>query len=230
MASNNAYGPQIANGGLVCHLDANNAKSYPGAGTKWYDLSGKGNHFDLINGPTFSTDSNGVKHITFDGGNDYGNCVRNAGGADFPVAAEARTVEAWFTKNNDSSSNAHKGIFGWGASDYEDAYFLEHNYNQAFLYCYGSADLGPTGPVFTDNKFYHIAATYDGVISKLWLNGALLTSETRTLSTVDSDVPTIAHDGGYNSGYIDMVRVYTRVLTRAELMQNFNAHRARFGL
>ena len=57
MASNNAYGPQAVTEGLVLCLDANNAKSYPGVGTTWRDLSTKGNHATLVHLPVFGTDS-----------------------------------------------------------------------------------------------------------------------------------------------------------------------------
>ena len=42
----------IVSSGLVLHLDAGNASSYPGTGTTWTDISGKGNHGKLENGPT----------------------------------------------------------------------------------------------------------------------------------------------------------------------------------
>ena len=75
MASNNAYGPQIVTDGLVLCLDANNAKSYPGAGRYWYDLSGDGSlTVDLFAStatPTFTVDvGNGARYFDFDGSND----------------------------------------------------------------------------------------------------------------------------------------------------------------
>ena len=35
-----SHSPKIVTDGLVLCLDAANAKSYPGSGTTWYDLSG----------------------------------------------------------------------------------------------------------------------------------------------------------------------------------------------
>ena len=37
------YNPRTVTDGLVLALDAGNAKSYPGIGTDWFDLSGNGN-------------------------------------------------------------------------------------------------------------------------------------------------------------------------------------------
>jgi hypothetical protein len=57
---------------MVLHLDAGNASSYPGSGTTWLDLSGRGNNATLVNGTSFS---NGA--MIFDGVNDYVNVTEN---------------------------------------------------------------------------------------------------------------------------------------------------------
>ena len=59
----------IVSSGLVLHLDAGNASSYPGSGTTWTDLSGSGNNGTLVNGPTYSSANGGS--LSFDGVNDY---------------------------------------------------------------------------------------------------------------------------------------------------------------
>ena len=65
------YSPTTVTSGLVLCLDAGNAKSYPGSGTVWTDLSGNGNTGTLINGPTYNSANGGS--IVFDGVNDYAN-------------------------------------------------------------------------------------------------------------------------------------------------------------
>jgi hypothetical protein len=62
---------------LVLHLDANNTSSYPGSGTVWNDLSGRGNNFN-INASAFTT-SSGIKYMNF--GGSYG-CAKAASGYD----------------------------------------------------------------------------------------------------------------------------------------------------
>ena len=59
----------IVSSGLVLHLDAGNASSYPGSGTTLTDLSGSGNNGTLVNGPTYSSANGGS--LSFDGVNDY---------------------------------------------------------------------------------------------------------------------------------------------------------------
>ena len=62
--------PRIITDNLVLYLDAANAKSYPGSGTAWKDLSGKGHHATLVSSPPHSTTNGG--YFYFDGStNDY---------------------------------------------------------------------------------------------------------------------------------------------------------------
>jgi hypothetical protein len=44
-----SYSPRTVTNGLVWCLDAANAKSYPGSGTLWYDISGNANNATLTN-------------------------------------------------------------------------------------------------------------------------------------------------------------------------------------
>ena len=64
-----AHSPRIVTDGLVLALDAGNAKSYPGSGTAWTDLSGNSNNGTLTNGSTYSSVDGGA--IVFDGSDDY---------------------------------------------------------------------------------------------------------------------------------------------------------------
>ena len=64
-----AAGPNVVEDGLVLALDAGNTQSYPGSGTAWTDISGKGNNGTLTNGPTYSSADGGA--IVFDGINDH---------------------------------------------------------------------------------------------------------------------------------------------------------------
>ena len=60
--------PRIITDNLVACWDAANSKSYPGSGTTWVDISGKG-HNATVNGATFSTLNGG--EWDFDNANDY---------------------------------------------------------------------------------------------------------------------------------------------------------------
>ena len=107
-------GPNIVTDGLVLYLDAANPKSYPGSGTVWKDLSGNGNHFNLINGPSFNN-----FYINFDGVDDY---VKSINTLDLS-SYNSISVEMCFQVNNlssptgfafEHSSNWNNQIMGFG--------------------------------------------------------------------------------------------------------------------
>lgn len=76
--------------GLELKLDASNTISYPSSGVEWNDISVKGNHATLNNGPVFSP-SNGGQFV-FDGVNDF------ASGVAIPSTSgnNSRTVMVWY--------------------------------------------------------------------------------------------------------------------------------------
>jgi hypothetical protein len=57
------HGPTIVTNGLVLGLDAADRNSYPGSGTSWFDISGKGRNAPINGSPTFT---NGYCDITGD--------------------------------------------------------------------------------------------------------------------------------------------------------------------
>ena len=63
------HSPNIVTDGIVLYLDAANPKSYPGSGTNWHDLTKNNSTFELVNGPTHTTNNSGS--FSFDGTNDY---------------------------------------------------------------------------------------------------------------------------------------------------------------
>ena len=82
--------PSIITSGLVLHLDAGNAASYPGTGTTWTDLSGNSRNGTLTDGPTYSSANGGS--IVFDGTNDFVQCSGS-------VTVTAATFVAWINRN-----------------------------------------------------------------------------------------------------------------------------------
>ncbi len=56
---------------LIFYLDALNQRSYPGAGSIWYDLSANANHFTLYNSPTFVNGGTTSTYFRFNGTNQF---------------------------------------------------------------------------------------------------------------------------------------------------------------
>ena len=83
------------------------------------------------------------------------------------------------------------------------------------------------------NQWYHIAATDDGAVVRIYLNGTQIVTGTSATSTNYSGQPLIGQFGGGNAmtyGNIPVVKIYNRTLTASEIQQNFNAVRGRYGI
>lgn len=225
-----AHSPRIVTNGLVLCLDAGNRKSYSGSGTTWTDLSENRNAVTLTNGPTFSSADRG--NIVFDGSNDHANFFA-------PNLGTTTTVEMW-CKIGAGYSN--KMFFGWL---YYDVFCGNGNigFNTANGDLRGITAATVTALGLVNNWKHYIFEMRSDVSytnNKIYINTA-----SQTLSQLDSSER--ADHRTFNSGNgriavwrndlnycmpmnLASFRVYNRALTQAEIQQNFNALRGRFGI
>jgi hypothetical protein len=235
-AQKSKFANTIVQQGLVLNLDAGNPYSYAGAGTTWYDVSGNSNSGTLTNGPTYNSDAGG--NIVFDGSNDY---------VSIPSAASIKntstlSLEGWVFIS--SAMNYYGGIIGKGISDSQEEYcLLVHSVNSKVY-----MDVGSSGGPYTDatysfslNTWYHIIGTHERTAGsssiKIYINGSLLSSTTvNPTNTVNDNATNVSIGSRFNggtsvwNGKIATARIYTRTLSAAEVLQNYNATKGRFGL
>ena len=222
-------GPEINEDGLVLALDAGNAKSYPGSGTTWTDLSANGNNGTLTNGPTYSSANGGS--IVFDGSNDYIDLPSS-----FAFGTSTFSIECWVKADTlsgidaiyYSQSSNISGFYGVGHNSNGDGFFLS-DFNGSTRV---STVFGSNAAVDT---WYHLVflknASNQYVVYRNTV--ASTTNNISTLSLTSAD-PRI----GYNpasaaeiwDGNISNFKIYNRALTASEIQQNFNATRGRFGI
>lgn len=87
-----------------------------------------------------------------------------------------------------------------------------------------------------NNRWSHIAGTYDGVTTRAYLNGVQVFSSAQTGTIPDATYVigtygSALQDGVHNfNGDISIARIYSRSLSDAEMQQNFSAMRGRYGL
>jgi hypothetical protein len=245
------YNPTMVTDGLVLCLDAANGRSYPGSGTAWNDLSGNGNNGTLVNGPTYSVDNLG--YFSFDGVNDevtLGDTLGNFGNDNF-------TISFW-TKTSDSGGNKcfiAKSIggspvtnYGWllnNANSSEIGFAMAgSNYSSGgWAATVGAYSVKTNGLNITSNiwKFVSVVADRSSIDVNIYVNGNLANVTDYVggkgkLNTVGSVSNTrilkigAESDNLWINALIPQVSIYNRALSPAEIQQNFNATRGRFGI
>jgi len=230
--------------GLLLNLDAANNKSYPGSGTTWFDLTGNNNSGSLINGPAFSNANGGS--IAFDGTNDYVNCgefANNLGemSAGVWVNTPANAANGGFLQIIGKMLSYVDGA-GWslGIFDRSPGYicFLTQNAGGAQYHMFDVR----TPTVSHVGKWTHIMATLTGGVNgtiKIYMNGVSQTLRDLSAGTVTNTsisepviIGKVTNYAGiaYTSGNVSMAWVYNRALSPAEILQNYDSTRSRFGL
>jgi len=215
---------EIVTSGLLLHLDAAQLRSYPGTGTTWTDLSGNGNFATLINSPAFNTDNGGS--IVFDGTNDYAPVRNNAS-----ILTTNYTKFCWFrvtsfSPGNNFISGGDGGNHAWWMQSSPQ---MRAGHNGSY-----NTVVSPTS--LSLNTWYCGAVTFNTTTGwVMYLNGSQNTTSGTTQAFTGSGELLIAAFGSNNfanifNGRIAIMMVYNRALTAAEILQNYNALKSRFGL
>ena len=230
--------PAIVTDGLVLHLDAGNATSYPGSGTTWYDLSGNAKHATLVSGVGYDSQNNGS--LVFDGTNDYGHISMT------PISGSSSLV--FFIK----TSATDNGVFYYAngvinKATYDRQVYINKTGKIEFRFwkagitgnCYGWLNSLTS---INDNSWKQIAIINDiSFGKKIYINGVLDNSDSTPysgyngytmpyfhigVSTDNSEPPSIK----YLQGNIANVFMYNKALSATEITQNYNALKTRYGL
>jgi hypothetical protein len=253
-----ANGPKIVTDGLVLCLDAANRKSYPGSGSTWYDLSGN-NYHGSINGATFAdntfnfdgTDdyidlSSHASNLIFDSPVTINSFV-------FPTSdiSVSNTILSLSNGISDISTDNLDGFYmRYGAvttSMTNETFTLQKSVNQqtpnvqSTVNVDGDLSLGNT----YRNKWVNYVARSNSTSwnikvndtsltltgSSYW-NGNLFGFGEDIIPKSKVGIGCILRDDVVQvfNGKIAMVSIYNRELTDAELTQNYNALKGRYGL
>lgn len=218
--------------GLVLNLDSQVSHSHPGTGSTWFDLSPRYKNNVTLSGtaPTYIKGKAGG--LVFDGTTNY---------ADFyapDLTGSVITVEVTAKVSSLTSTM----LFGFQSYD---VYGWNGNlgYNTANSDVYGIPAATVTSLGLLNNWRHYIFEMWIGIptstSNKIYVNGI-----NQTLSLVNSTVTSPASFNGGNgrisgwkndTGYkmpmtIGIFKVYNRALSQAEITQNFNAIKGRYGI
>jgi len=243
------YIPDIIRDGLILYLDAAEPSSYPGSGTTWTDLSGRGNNGTLTNGPTYNSSNGGF--LVFDGINDYCRHLLSS-------RTEARTISIWFFDDSGitpDGSNAPpktgyqianfgtsgilnqfdgitKGSWTGGAVNETLGYY--QNSPARFIYMRDEVSVGWHQFVMRYNDSAGIYDFFlDGRQREVFIasqgNMGLMSAD-RVIIGAPGDPPTVGTGGQdyYGRNNFAQILLYNRSLKNQEIEQNFNVVRERF--
>jgi len=206
-------GPDIVQDGLVAVFDAGSTRSYPGTGTVWYNLIGSSAATATLSATSIGTTAAGV--MTFDGVDDKitisllnltSNDYTVIGVAQRPTSNTGRLISAnnnWLLGHWSTGSRKHFAV-GWVCQ-------VTHNDANTHIFC-ATGDISADTYKFRDDNVEYGSTPAGGSAGP---NGFSLGNIT---------------GGEWGVGTITLLLIYNRVLTDAEIDQNFNAQRTRFGL
>ena len=211
-------GPDIVQNGLVAVFDAGSTRSYPGTGSTWYNLIG------TVNG-TLSTTSIGTTTagtMTFDGVDDS---------IDIPLASLASTNFTVIGVTQRTNAAAGRLISGksnnWLLGQWDTK--MRQYFAAGWVTGIGAGD----------------SAVYDDLQTHIWCGTGDISADTYEFRDDNVEYTTNTTGGSqgpngfslgryaigsseYGTGTITVLLVYNRVLTDAEIDQNFNAQKNRF--
>ena len=200
------------------------------AGGGWADLTGNVNNGELVNGPTYSSANGGS--LVFDGTDDYVyGTVPYTGNTNVTITGFAEITlgtAGCIIKVGDGCAGYSMGIGG--------NYFSDNGNNIVGLYsCIRWISTG----VSWNSGWNGFAMVIDGSgNASFYKNGFLVASSNGSAPAAVSGSYYLGRCVGDESsgserafeGKLASVKIYNRALTAAEISQNFNALRGRFGI
>lgn len=213
-----AHSPSIVTSGLVLCLDAANPRSYPGTGTAWYDVSGGGYTATLVSAPTY----NASGYFVFTG-TQYATVI-NPLFASQTATTQTWTVSAWLNVDDTASQSLINFGIGLYPSYGTNNSLLYLNSGANDYYTYGG-DIGNLGWKYITFRFNNAsgARTIYSNAADISTSGPNNTSTPVALNATSTIASNLR-------GNLAKLEIYNRMLTDAEVTQNFNAARGRYGI
>jgi hypothetical protein len=218
--------PGIISNGLTLYLDAADTNSYSGSGTTWNDLS-SGNTGTIVNSPAYTSGVGGYFN--------FGPTLNTSKRVSFTYQTPIQTTSTAFTWNiwvyPEVLDQGHV-LMGYRGTTLLQFYKLTTTKFEMY-----PAEIYHN---FNATAWQYISAVYDGTQAgtdnmKMYVNGT-------QVGLRDADQPDLRvtampffvggdpDAGEYSRARISKVSVYNRALSSAEIIQNYNVHRADFGL
>jgi hypothetical protein len=229
------YSPNLVTNGLVLCYDPANTKSFVSGSTTLFDLTSSKDDGSLINGPTFNSENGGS--IVFDGTNDL---VQGSGISNIT----SFTISIWFKMTGPGSTGGltntyYNTLFGINSGNRRILVSTSANTGQTegriLVQMGGSNYFSDATGLTVTNSWNNVVYTFSPNIATLYVNGNIQTTQSNPSVTFpDANI----YLGSYNNpitayamkGNISQTLVHNRALSTAEVLQNYNTTKTRFGI
>jgi hypothetical protein len=222
----------IITDGLTIHFDATNNNSYSGSGTTWFNLVSGANNATLQGSPLPIFVSTPPEHFQFSLTNFASAAYSHSNTGSYTMCAWLKTTQSSTDKVFTTLASA-----AWGIMIFKNPTNLI-----SFKVIRSSPSLAEevlnSNVVLQSNQWYYVCGTIvpSNILStnnqKIYINGQLIsqrdaigtvwrTGTTYNIGRVDNQFQS---EGDVSDGHI-----YNRILTDAEILQNFNATKSKYG-
>lgn len=223
-----AYNSNIVTNGLVFCVDAGNPRSYPGSGTSWRDVGGNYVPTTLVNGPAYTSTSPGF--FTFDGVDDYGALQNTTLGN----GNLAWTCSAWVRTTTTVNSLGLGSVLSNASSGPVYSMLGVNNGKIVYWTYQSSAWSQKLGVATVNDNIWHMLTwvNYTNSTMDMYVDGVLDSNVANSTSGNNNPIDRLG--GSWNGsfpGAISQVLIYQSVsLSAAQVLQNYNAARGRYGI
>jgi len=222
----------IVSSDLKLYYDPSNNTSYPGSGTTLFDLSPSGVNATLSGSP-----ADAGNWFTFTGSQSI-----TTGNLASLYSGDQHSLEVWFSASaagavfsDTNTGPTNTGYHATGLEIYQTGPF--YNLNAMLWSSSGVTRVG--GGIPTLNNWYQLVRVYNGSNTAYAYLNKVKSSDTsiawlppspgRYLNFGSSETTNFANGNAFQ-GKLGVVRLYNRVLSQAEVTQNYNATKGLYGL
>jgi hypothetical protein len=224
------YNPVIANPDLLAlNMDAANRRSYAGSGNTWFDLSAFSNSGALTS-VTFGG-SGATSALVFNGTTS----LVNLGTPNGANVTTAWTLESWIRPTTSGEGSAGRvyqhstgsltgficSLSGTSPANLRLDTYAVSGFNAVLSSC------------VTLNTWQQVVWAFSAGSVTFYVNGASVGTSSITSPSAYTGSDYIGNNSGATNtfnGSISLVRLYRSTLTAAQVLQNYNAHKSRYGL
>lgn len=211
----------IVSNGLQLYLQPG---AYSGSGTTWADSSDNTYTVDLVGAPAYNTD-----YFTFDGTSEYFDTNQSLASESFSVGCWFRTSAAGIKMLISKETSAGNP---WNYRIWLNGGQINADMSQVTT----QSSLSSTLTNYNNGSWYLVMFTRDDSNWYLYVNGSQVATKSDPYTGSVTNAQEVwfgrsAYTAGYQyTGDLGECFVYNRVLTSTEILQNYNATKATYGL